>query len=151
MPEPGRRPDEIRAVPVRHPGRWVAAALILLFGASLVHSVAANKLIEWHVVGHFLFDHRILEGVVLTLELTASAMTMGVILGVVLAVMRLSPNPLVSGASWLYIWFFRATPVLVQLLFWYNIAAIYPSISAGIPFVGVEFVHGSANTVITTY
>jgi len=146
-----RRPDEIKAIPVRHPGRWVAGALILLFAASLIHSVATNKQLEWHVVGHFLFDHRILSGVLVTLELTVSAMGMGVILGVVLAVMRLSPNPLVSGASWLYIWFFRATPVLVQLLFWYNIAAIYPSISLGIPFVGVEFVHGSANTVITTY
>src|SRR5439155_15199184 len=92
-----------------------------------------------------------LEGAVVTLELTALAMAMGVVLGVVLAVMRLSPNPLVSGPSWLYIWFFRATPVLVQLLFWYNIAAIYPRISLGIPFVGVEFVHGSANTVITTF
>ena len=60
-PEPNRRPDEIRAVPVRHPGRWVATALILLFGASLIHSVAANKRIEWHVVGDFLFDQRILE------------------------------------------------------------------------------------------
>jgi len=146
-----RRPDEIKAVPVRHPGRWVAGALILLFAASLIHSVATNKQLEWHVVGHFLFDHRILSGVLVTLELTGSAMAMGVILGVLLAVMRLSPNPLVSGASWLYIWFFRATPVLVQLLFWFSIAAIYPSISLGIPFVGVEFVHGSANTVITTY
>jgi polar amino acid transport system permease protein len=146
-----RRPDEIKAIPVRRPGRWVAGALILLFAASLIHSVATNKQLEWHVVGHFLFDHRILSGVLMTLELTGSAMAMGVILGVLLAVMRLSPNPLVSGASWLYIWFFRATPVLVQLLFWYNIAAIYPSISLGIPFVGLEFVHGSANTVVTTY
>jgi polar amino acid transport system permease protein len=151
IPEPDRRPDDIRAVPVRHPGRWVATALILVFGASLVHSIATNKRIEWHVVGQFLFDQRVLEGVLMTIELTVSAMAIGVVLGVVLAVMRLSPNPLVSGASWLYIWFFRATPVLVQLLFWYNIAAIYPSISLGIPFVGVEFVHGSANTVITTY
>jgi polar amino acid transport system permease protein len=129
----------------------VAAALILLLGASLIHSVATNLQIEWHVVGHFLFDHRILEGVVVTLELTASAMALGVVLGVLLAVMRLSPNPLVSGTSWLYVWFFRATPVLVQILFWYNIAAIYPSISLGIPFVGVVFVHGSANVVITTF
>src|SRR5437870_4627750 len=151
MPEPNRRPEEIRAVPVRRPGRWVATALILLFGASLVHSVATNKLLEWHVVRQFLFDQRILEGVVVTLELTASVMAVGVVLGIVLAVMRLSPNPLVTGTSWIYIWFFRATPVLVQLLFWYNIAAIYPRISLGIPFVGVEFVHGSANTVITTF
>jgi polar amino acid transport system permease protein len=150
-PEPSRRPDEIRAVPVRHPGRWVATALILLFGASLIRSVAANKRVEWHVVGDFLFDQRVLEGVLVTLELTVVAMAVGVILGVLLAVMRLSPNPLVSGVSWLYIWAFRATPVLVQLLFWYNVSAIYPSISLGIPFVGVEFVHGSANSVITTF
>jgi polar amino acid transport system permease protein len=150
-PPAAGRPEEIRAVPVRHPGRWVAGVLILLFGASLIRSVATNKLIEWHVVGEFLFDPRIVKGAILTVELTAAAMTLGVILGVVLAVMRLSPNPLVSGSSWLYIWFFRATPVLVQLLFWYNIAAIYPRISLGIPFVGVEFLHGNANTYITTF
>jgi polar amino acid transport system permease protein len=151
MAQPTGRPDEIRAVPVRHPGRWVATALVLLFGASLIHSVATNKRLEWHVVGQFLFDQRILEGVEVTLELTVSAMAVGVILGVLLAVMRLSPNPLVSSTSWLYIWFFRGIPVLVQLLFWEFISAIYPSISLGLPFVGVEFVHGSANTVITTF
>jgi polar amino acid transport system permease protein len=129
----------------------VATGLILLFGASLVHSVATNNRIEWHVVGQFLFDHRILEGVVVTLELTAIAMAVGVILGLLLAVMRLSPNPLVSSSSWLYIWFFRGTPVLVQLLFWYNVSAIYPRISLGIPFAGVEFVHGGANSVITPF
>jgi polar amino acid transport system permease protein len=146
-PVPAGRPDEIKAVPIRRPGRWVAAGLVLLLGASLIHSVATNKRLEWHVVGHFLFDPRILDGVVLTLELTASAMAMGVILGVVFAVMRLSPNPLVSGASWLYIWFFRATPVLVQLLFWEFIAAIYPSLSLGIPFVGVEIVRAGIISV----
>jgi polar amino acid transport system permease protein len=129
----------------------VAIGLILVFGASIVHSVATNKQVEWHVVGQFLFDQRVLEGVVVTLELTAIAMVVGVILGVLLAVMRLSLNPLLSSASWLYIWFFRGTPVLVQLLFWYNISAIYPRISLGIPFVGVEFVHGSANSVITPF
>src|SRR5437016_13202047 len=149
-PEPSRRPEEIKAVPVRHPGRWVATGLILLFGASLARSVATNNRLEWHVVGQFLFDHRILEGVVVTLELTASAMAVGVILGVVLAVMRLSPNPLVSGASWLYIWFFRATPVLVQLLFWFFISALYPRFSLGIPF-GPQFTHFDASTLITSF
>ena len=69
----------------------------------------------------------------ITIELTVIAMAIGIALGVLLAVMRLSPNPLVSGASWLYIWFFRGTPVLVQLLFWYNIAALYPKIGARRP------------------
>ncbi len=77
-------------------------------------------------------------------------MVVGITLGVVLAVMRLSPNPIVSGASWLYIWFFRGTPLLVQILFWYNIAALFPVISIGIPF-GPAIIHGHANTVITAF
>src|SRR5439155_11259900 len=77
-------------------------------------------------------------------------MGIGIVLGVVLAVMRLSPNPLVSSASWLYIWFFRGTPVLVQILFWYNISALYPRLSLGIPF-GPQFAHFSANAVIKTF
>ena len=86
----------------------------------------------------------------MTIELTVIAMAIGIALGVLLAVMRLSPNPLVSSASWLYIWFFRGTPVLVQLLFWYNIAALYPKIALGIPF-GPAFVHADANTLITAF
>jgi polar amino acid transport system permease protein len=85
-----------------------------------------------------------------TLELTAIAMVVGIALGVALAVMRLSPNPLVSGASGLYVWFFRGTPVLVQLLFWNFISALYPTISLGIPF-GPDLVHGDANTLITPF
>jgi polar amino acid transport system permease protein len=77
-------------------------------------------------------------------------MAIGIVLGVVLAVMRLSPNPLVSGASWLYVWFFRGTPLLVQLLFWNFISALYPKISIGIPF-GPEFFSFSANDVITPF
>jgi polar amino acid transport system permease protein len=144
------RPEDIRAVPVRHPGRWIAAALVLLLAVALVRSVASNPRFEWSVVGHFLFDQRILHGVLVTIELTAIAMAIGIVLGVVLAVMRLSPNPLVSGGSWFYIWFFRGTPVLVQLLFWYNIAALYPKIGLGIPF-GPSFVHADANKLITPF
>jgi polar amino acid transport system permease protein len=77
-------------------------------------------------------------------------MAIGIVLGVLLAVMRLSHNPLVSGASWFYIWFFRGTPVLVQLLFWYSIAALYPTIAVGIPF-GPAFVHADANSLITAF
>ena len=83
------------------------------------------------IVGHYLFSDSVLHGLRVTLELTVIAMAIGIALGVVLAVMRLSPNPLVSGASWLYIWFFRGTPVLVQLLFWNFIAALYPASRSG--------------------
>jgi polar amino acid transport system permease protein len=148
--DPEGRPEDIRAVPVRRPGRWIAAAIVLVIAVSLVRSAATNPRFEWSVVGNFLFDARILEGLRLTIELTVIAMAIGIALGVVLAVMRLSPNPLVSGGSWLYIWFFRGTPVLVQLLFWYSIAALYPSIALGIPF-GPAFVHANANTLITPF
>ena len=144
------RPEQIRAVPVRRPGRWIAAAIVLVVAVALVHSVATNPRFEWSVVGNYLFDQRILEGLRVTIELTVIAMAIGIALGVMLAVMRLSPNPLVSGASWLYIWFFRGTPVLVQLLFWYNIAALYPRITLGIPF-GPAFAHINANTAITPF
>jgi len=135
---------------VRRPGRWIAAALVLVVAVALVRSVATNPRFEWSVVGSYLFDARILEGLRVTIELTAIAMAIGIALGVALAVMRLSPNPLVSGASWLYIWFFRGTPVLVQLLFWYNIAALYPKLALGVPF-GPALAHIDANTAITPF
>jgi len=148
--EEAGRPQDIRAVPVRRPGRWIAAAFVILIAVALIRSVVTNPRFEWGVVGEFLFDRRILEGLVVTIELTIIAMVIGVILGVVLAVMRVSTNPLVSGASWLYIWFFRGTPVLVQLLFWYYIAALYPKLGIGIPF-GPAFVHPDVNTLITAF
>jgi polar amino acid transport system permease protein len=144
------RPDDIRAVPVRHPGRWIAAAVVLVVAAALIRSVVTGAGFQWSVVGEYLFDHRILAGLVVTIELTVISMAIGIVLGVLLAVMRLSPNPLLARASWLYIFFFRGTPVLVQLLFWYNIAALYPKISLGIPF-GPSFVHPDANTLITAF
>jgi polar amino acid transport system permease protein len=144
------RPEQIRAVPVRRPGRWIAAAIVLVIAVALIRSVVTNPRFEWSVVGNYVFDERILEGLRVTIELTVIAMAIGIALGVVLAIMRLSPNPLVSGASWLYIWFFRGTPVLVQLLFWYNIAALYPKVALGIPF-GPAFAHIDANTAITPF
>jgi polar amino acid transport system permease protein len=141
---------EIRAVPVRHPGRWVAAALVLILVVALVHSAATNSRFQWSVVGDYLFTTQVLNGLVLTLELTAVSMGIGIILGVVLALMRLSPNPVLRSTSWFYIWLLRGTPVLVQILFWNFIAAVYPSIDLGIPF-GPSFVHLDANTLITPF
>ena len=137
-------------MPVRHPGRWAAGALILVAGAALVHSAATNPRFDWGLVGHYFLSSEVLSGLRVTLELTAISMAVGIVLGVLLAVTRLSPNPLLSGASWLYTWFFRGTPVLVQLLFWNFVSAVYPTISLGIPF-GPELVHGNANTLITPF
>ena len=143
-------PQQIEAVPVRHPGRWVAAAIVALIAASLIRSAVDNPNFKWDVVGDYLFDQRILDGVVLTIELTIVAMVLGIILGVLLAVMRLSPNYLIRGASWFYIWVFRGTPLLVQLLFWAFISALYPTIDLGIPF-GPSFIHLDANDYITLF
>lgn len=145
------RPEEITAVPVRHPGRWVAAGITVLLATSLSYSVATNPRFEWSVVGDYLFSPRILDGLVVTIELTIIAMLVGIVLGVVLAVMRLSKNPLVSTTSWIYIWLFRGTPVLVQLLFWSFIAAVYPRLSIGVPFGGPEFFGAGANVLITPF
>jgi polar amino acid transport system permease protein len=143
-------PGEIQAVPVRHPGRWIAAAIIAVLVAALARSVATNPRFEWSVVGDYLFSSRILHGLVVTLELTVLSMAIGIVLGVVLALMRLSQSALVSGASWFYIWLLRGTPVLVQILFWNYIAALYPTIGLGIPF-GPALVHLDANTLITPF
>jgi polar amino acid transport system permease protein len=142
--------DEIKAIPVRHPGRWVAAAVILVLGAALAKSIATNPRFQWGVVRHYFTSDQVLRGLVVTLELTALSMAIGIAIGVVLAVMRLSPNPLVTGASWIYIWLFRGTPVLVQILFWGFVSALYPQFSLGIPF-GPQFVHFSANSLITPF
>ena len=144
------RPDEIKAIPVRRPGRWVAAAIILYLTAAIVKSVATNPRFEWGIIRHYFTSSRVLQGLITTLELTVLCMAIGIAIGIVLAVMRLSPNPLVTGASWLYIWFFRGTPVLVQILFWGFFAALYPRVSLGIP-LGPQFAHFSANSVITPF
>jgi polar amino acid transport system permease protein len=144
------RPDEIKAIPVRHPGRWIAAAIILVLSAAVAKSVVTNPRFQWGIIGDYFTSSRVLHGLVTTLELTVLCMAIGIMIGVLLAVMRLSPNPLLSGASWLYIWFFRGTPVLVQILFWGYISALYPQLSLGIPF-GPQFVHFSANSVISPF
>jgi polar amino acid transport system permease protein len=144
------RPEQIKAVPVRHPGRWVAVVVIAFLAVALVNSMASNSRFKWGEVGHFLTSSRVLHGLVITLELTVTSMAIGIVLGVLLAVMRLSPNPVVSGAAWFYIWIFRGTPVLVQILLWNYVAALYPRFSLGIPF-GPTFAHFSAASLITPF
>jgi polar amino acid transport system permease protein len=146
-PEP---PDEIQAVPVRHYGQWIAAAIVGFILLGLARSVATNPRFQWGVVGDYLFDSRVLDGVVVTLELTVLAMLIGIALGVTLALMRLSSNRLLSSTSWVYIWFFRGTPLLVQILFLSFIGALYPTIDLGIPF-GPSFIHLNSNSLITPF
>ncbi len=133
--------DELTVVQRRHFGRWVGATIILLIAAFGLRSVATNKRFGWSTVWLYLKDVSIGHGISITLELTVVCMVIGAVLGVVLAVMRLSANPVIRGSSFAYISFFRGTPVLVQLLFWYNLAALYPVISFGIPGVSLDANH----------
>ncbi len=147
---PDAPPAEIRAAGVRHPGRWVATAVVLVLAAMLVHDLATNSNYQWGVVWTYFTSRQILTGLLRTLELTSLAMVIGVVLGTILAVMRQSPNALISGSSWLYIWFFRGTPVLVQIIFWFNVASLFPRLSLGIPF-GPAFVSANANSMVTAF
>lgn len=137
-----------KTVPLRHPGRWVAVAIIALVFASLVTSASANPNYQWSVVAQYLFAAPILTGLAHTVELTLVSMALGIALGIVLAVMRLSPNPVISTAASIYIWVFRGIPVLVQLLFWYFLSALFPRVSIGIPF-GPSLLSIDTNQVIT--
>jgi polar amino acid transport system permease protein len=129
----GRRPEAIKAIPVRHPWRWVSAVVVLAIAAEAVYTLATAPNMRWEAVGTYLTGRLILQGILVTLELTVLAMVIGVALGVVLAVMRLSANPVVAWVSWFYIWFFRGTPVLVQIFFWFNLATVLPHIGLGLP------------------
>jgi polar amino acid transport system permease protein len=143
-------PESIKAVPVRHSWRWVAAAVIALLFGSVAYTVATAPRLQWDQVWYWLFHHSILEGLVGTLELTVLAMVIGVGLGAVLAVMRLTSNPVMGIVSWCYIWFFRGTPVLVQLFFWWNLPLILPDLGISIPFTSIGW-HESTVKVITPF
>jgi polar amino acid transport system permease protein len=146
----GARPDAIKAIPVRHPGRWVAAVLVVVIFCGVGWSLATTDKYHWDVVGNNFFNQRILNGLYTTLELTAIAMGIGIIGGTLLAVMRLSPNPMVASLAWLYVYIFRGTPLLVQILFWNFVSALYPKISLGVPFGGPSFLNVDANSLIPT-
>lgn len=137
-----------KVVKLRRPGRWVLYLIITVLLAMLIDTLLTNPNFGWSTVGEYFMSPRILDGLSKTLQLTIIAMIIGVVLGVVLAVMRLSTNPALSAVSWAYIWFFRGTPVFVQLLFWGYISALFPVLSFGVPF-GPSFFSTDTNTLIT--
>jgi len=136
----GGRDEFIDAIPLRRPGRWIAAVVIVVLVGLLVYGAATNDNYYWGTYRKYLFDRRISTGAWVTLQLTFWAMVIGIGLGVVLAVMRLTSNPVLSGVAWVYLWIFRGTPVYVQLTFWGLFAGLYPHLRLGIPF-GPTFAH----------
>ncbi|WCN79886.1 amino acid ABC transporter permease [Micromonospora sp. LH3U1] len=128
------RPEPIQAVPVRHPGRWVAVAVIGVLVAMFVHLLVTNKAFNWSFMVDEMFRPPIMEGLRGTLALTVLAMLIGVSLGVVIAIMRLSENPILRGVSWAYTWFFRAVPRLVLAILFGNLGILWARIEFGLPF-----------------
>jgi polar amino acid transport system permease protein len=138
---PSGGPAAIDAVPLRHPWRWVAALVIVILLGLFLYGAATNPAYSWSTYREYLFNERILLGVVHTLELTVLSMVLAIVLGVLLSVMRLSGNPVFRAVSWVYLWIFRGTPIYVQLAFWGLIPVIYRKIQLGVPFFGPTFFH----------
>ncbi|MCU1644427.1 MAG: putative glutamine transport system permease protein GlnP [Nocardia sp.] len=127
-------PQPIKAIPLRRPGRWIAAAVLLTLVALFLYGAKTNPAYHWDTYWKYLRDINIAKGALVTLELTVLAMFIGVLLGVLLAVMRLSPNPVLRSVAWAYLWIFRGTPVYVQLVFWGLFPSLYKTITVGVPF-----------------
>lgn len=125
---------DLRVVPARHPGRWVATAAVALLLAMVLNSLVTNDRWQWSVVAQYLTWPSVLEGLWGTLRLTAVAAVIGFGLGTVLALMRLSRSPLLRAVSWTYTWVFRSVPLILQLLLWFNLAYLYKHLTFGVPF-----------------
>ncbi|MGH3262297.1 MAG: amino acid ABC transporter permease, partial [Trebonia sp.] len=129
--------------------RWLVRIVVLVLLIDVVRILVTSKTIEWGTVWHYLTVSQIISGVLTTLELTVAGMVIGITLGVVLALMRLSSSLVMNSAASGYLWFFRGTPLLVQIIFLYNLASFIPRITLGIPFGGATFASWNTNSVIT--
>ncbi|MCF6522380.1 amino acid ABC transporter permease [Streptomyces sp. JJ36] len=141
--------EEPRIVPVRYWGRWAAAAVALVAAGGTLWSLGKNPNLDWPTVGEYLFHPSVFSGLWTTIWLTAAAMVMGQIGGTVVAVMRLSDNPVLSTLAYLFVWAFRGTPILVQIIFWGYLGAFYEQVMIGIPFTGVTFWSAPTSQLVT--
>jgi polar amino acid transport system permease protein len=128
VPDAPDKADVPRIVPQRRTGQWTAAAAVLVLLGLAVNSVLRNDAFQWDVVADYFTSDAVLRGLWLTLWLTAVVMVLGFALGTLLAAFRLSANPVLRAVSWGYVWLFRSIPILVQLLLWFNIGALYPQV-----------------------
>ncbi|MHC6594083.1 amino acid ABC transporter permease [Arthrobacter sp. C152] len=139
-----------KSVPVRHPGRWISAVIILALMVVFLQSLFTNPNFRWDIVGTYILDVKVVQGVGWTLLLTVTSMALAIVLAILLAFMRQSDNPVFRWSSWVWVWFFRGTPVYTQLVFWGLIAVLYPKISAGVPFGPELFSLDTASIVNAT-
>ena len=133
-PSAADRPSPIKAIRLKHPGRIAFAIILVALLAWFLIDASQRQAFGWDNFAKYIFDKRISQAAGFTLLLTVYSMVIAIILGITLAVMRLSDNPVVKGVAWLYLWIFRGTPVYVQLVFWGLITTIYKTIDIGLPF-----------------
>jgi polar amino acid transport system permease protein len=147
---PAEQPDIHSAKPVDvfHPSWWIGGALLLGLAVLFIRLLVTNENLQWSIVWQYLFSAEILAGLGRTLMLTFLSMILGLIIGTIVAIMRLSRNPVFRVTSWGWIWFFRGVPPLVQLVFWYNLGLLVPEVSIGIPF-GPTLWSAATNDLIT--
>jgi polar amino acid transport system permease protein len=144
----GIDPEQLTVVKSRHPWRWVASVAMLVLVAMFINGLVTNPGWDWPTFGQYFTASAVLKALLLTIQLTVYGSVLGFALGIVLAICRLSKNPVLQTVSWTYIWAFRSIPLIVQLLFWFNIAYLYQTLSLGIPF-GPSFFTFSVNGVIS--
>ncbi|WP_312589104.1 amino acid ABC transporter permease [Corynebacterium dentalis] len=137
-PATKRRPKENQAIPLRHPGRWVFASVVLVLLGIFLFDAASREAYHWDTYFKYILDTRIAVAALHTIALTILAMVLGVVLGSIVAVLRMSPNPVLQGVSWLYLWIFRGTPVYVQLVFWGLLGAVYQVVNLGVTEVDLQ-------------
>ncbi|MGW8989852.1 amino acid ABC transporter permease [Streptomyces zhihengii] len=140
---------DLEVVPVRNYARWLAAAASVAALVGLAGSLAQNRNLRWDIIGDYLFADLIFTGLATTLWLTAAAMALGLGLGTLIAVMRLSSSPVLYGLATFFVWIFRGTPLLVQIIFWGYAAALYKYVMIGIPFTDVTFFRAETNSLLT--
>ena len=140
--------DDVVAVPLRHPWRWVSGILAVGLLLNFIYSVVSAESIQHDIVAKFLFDPRILQGAGMTVVVTIICMSIGAILATLLAVMKLSVNPLLRWIATGYIEFFRGTPLLLQIVFWGYLGIIFPELFLGIPFTDIIFISGQTSDII---
>lgn len=137
-----------RVLPLRRPGRWIATAVVLVLLAQVVHGLATNPFYQWDRFRYWFLRPTVLDGLVVTLEVTALSAVLGLLGGVLLAVCRLSASPVLRSVSWVYTWLFRSVPLIVVLIFLYNFSALYQTLSLGVPF-GPSFVSFNESRLAT--
>ena len=147
-PAPQRPLSAQRVIPLRHPGRWIATVVVLVLVAQFVHGLVSNPFYQWGRFQYWFLRPVILNGLVITLEVTALSAVLGLAGGVLLAFGRLSRSPILRAVSWTYVWLFRSVPLIVVLLILYNASALYRTLSLGIPF-GPGFVHFNESALAT--